>query len=31
LGHQNAEELRMDVLLFDLWRQRHDQAALARR
>jgi sugar phosphate isomerase/epimerase len=30
LEHQNPEELRMDVLLFDLWRQRHDQAALAR-
>jgi hypothetical protein len=25
--HQNAEELRMDVLLFDAWRRRHDQAA----
>jgi hypothetical protein len=27
--HQNAAELRMDMLLFDLWRQRHDPAFVA--
>jgi hypothetical protein len=31
LEHQNPEELRMDVLLFDVWRQRHEQATTARR